>query len=203
MRLLLSDGDVTRSEHVEGALDATVASFGRLDAAFNNAGLEHGLIPTADISESEFDRIMNVSVKGVFLSMKYQIPLMLANGGGAIVNNSSAAGLIGFKGQAVYTAAKHGMIGLTKAAALDYASENVRINAICPGIVDTPMMDRVTGGTSEGRAGVTSMEPIGRMGRPEEIADAVLWLCSDAASFIVGHAMSVDGGMTTGQFGER
>ncbi len=195
--------DVTSSEDVRAALEATVETYGRLDAAFNNAGLEHGLIATAEISESEFDRIMNVSVKGVFLSMKYQIPLMLANGGGAIVNNSSAAGLIGFKGQAAYTAAKHGMIGLTRAAALDYAPENVRINAICPGIVDTPMMDRVTGGTSDGRAGVITMEPIGRMGRPEEIADTVLWLCSDAASFVVGHALSVDGGMTTGHFGER
>jgi NAD(P)-dependent dehydrogenase (short-subunit alcohol dehydrogenase family) len=195
--------DVTRSEDVEAALEATVLSYGRLDAAFNNAGLEHGYIAAADISEAEFDRIVNVSLKGVFLSMKYQIPLMLANGGGAIVNNSSAAGLIGFKGQAAYTAAKHGMIGLTRAAALDYAPENVRINAICPGIVDTPMMDRVTGGTSEGRAANIALEPIGRMGRPEEIADTVLWLCSDASSFVIGHALSVDGGMITGHFGKR
>ncbi|MET3934608.1 SDR family oxidoreductase [Arthrobacter sp. OAP107] len=195
--------DVTRSEDVKAALEDTVATYGRLDAAFNNAGLEHGLIATAEISDAEFDRIVSVSLKGVFLSMKHQIPLMLANGGGAIVNNSSAAGLVGFKGQAAYTAAKHGMVGLTKAAALDYAPENVRINAICPGIVDTPMMDRVTGGTSDGRAAVITMEPIGRMGRPEEIAATVLWLCSDAASFVVGHALSVDGGMSTGHFGER
>lgn len=195
--------DVTRSEDVKAALEATAATYKRLDAAFNNAGLEHPLIPTAEISEAEFDRIVNVSLRGVFLSMKYQIPLMLANGGGAIVNNSSAAGLIGFKGQAAYTAAKHGMLGLTRSAALDYAAQKVRINAICPGIVDTPMMDRVTGGTPEGRAGTIAMEPVGRMGRPEEIADTVLWLCSDAASFVVGHALSVDGGMTTGYFGER
>ncbi|UKA55255.1 SDR family oxidoreductase [Arthrobacter sp. FW305-BF8] len=195
--------DVTRSEDLKAALEETVATYGRLDVAFNNAGLEHGLIATAEISDAEFDRIVNVSLKGVFLSMKHQIPLMLANGGGAIVNNSSAAGLVGFKGQAAYTAAKHGMVGLTKSAALDYAPENVRINAICPGIVDTPMMDRVTGGTSDGRAAVITMEPIGRMGRPEEISATVLWLCSDAASFVVGHALSVDGGMTTGHFGER
>lgn len=195
--------DVTRSEDVKAALETTAATYKRLDAAFNNAGLEHPLIPTAEISEAEFDRIVNVSLRGVFISMKYQIPLMLANGGGAIVNNSSAAGLIGFKGQAAYTAAKHGMLGLTRSAALDYAAQKVRINAICPGIVDTPMMDRVTGGTPEGRAGTIAMEPVGRMGRPEEIADTVLWLCSDAASFVVGHALSVDGGMTTGYFGER
>lgn len=195
--------DVTRSEDVKAALEATGATYGRLDAAFNNAGIEHRLIATAEISEAEFDRIVNVSLRGVFLSMKYQIPLMLANGGGAIVNNSSAAGLMGFKGQAAYTAAKHGMIGLTRSAALDYAAQKVRVNAICPGIVDTPMMDRVTGGTPEGRAGTIAMEPVGRMGRPEEIADTVLWLCSDAASFVVGHALSVDGGMTTGYFGER
>ncbi|MGO4250470.1 glucose 1-dehydrogenase [Paenarthrobacter sp. RAF54_2] len=195
--------DVTRSEDVKAALEETVATYGRLDAAFNNAGLEHGLIATAEIPDAEFDRIVGVSLKGVFLSMKFQIPLMLASGGGAIVNNSSAAGLSGFKGQAAYSAAKHGMVGLTRSAALDYASENVRINAICPGIVDTPMMDRVTGGTSNGRAAVITMEPIGRMGRPEEIADTVLWLCSDAASFVVGHALSVDGGMSAGQFGER
>ncbi|MEV8148561.1 SDR family oxidoreductase [Arthrobacter sp. NPDC080073] len=195
--------DVTRSEDVKAATDATIAAYGRLDAAFNNAGLEHGLIAAADISEAEFDRIVDVSLRGVFLSMKYQIPFMLANGGGAIVNTASAAGLIGFKGQAAYTAAKHGIVGLTKSAALDYARQKVRINAICPGIVDTPMMDRVTGGTPEGRAGTIAMEPVGRMGRPEEIADSVLWLCSDAASFVVGHALSVDGGMATGHFGER
>jgi NAD(P)-dependent dehydrogenase (short-subunit alcohol dehydrogenase family) len=195
--------DVTRSEDVKAALEETAATYGRLDAAFNNAGLEHGLIAAAEIPDAEFDRIVGVSLKGVFLSMKYQIPLMLAGGGGAIVNNSSAAGLSGFKGQAAYSAAKHGLVGLTRSAALDYASENVRINAICPGIVDTPMMDRVTGGTPNGRAAVITMEPIGRMGRPEEIADTVLWLCSDASSFVVGHALSVDGGMSAGQFGER
>ncbi len=127
--------------------------------------------------------------------MKYEIPLMLASGGGAIVNASSGAGLVGFEGQAAYTATKHGVIGLTKCAALDYAKAGVRVNAVCPGIVDTPMMDRFTS-TPESRARVIAQEPIGRMGRPQEIAQSVTWLCSDAAAFVVGHAMVVDGGQT-------
>jgi NAD(P)-dependent dehydrogenase (short-subunit alcohol dehydrogenase family) len=195
--------NVTQGAEVERAVAAAVEAYGRLDFAFNNAGLEHALIPTADITEEEFDRILAVSVRGVFLCLKYQIPAMLASGGGSIVNNSSAAGTVGFQGQAAYTAAKHGIVGLTKSAALDYAAQNVRINCICPGIVDTPMMDRVTGETPAGVAGVLAMEPVGRMGRPEEIAAAVIWLCSPASSFVVGHALAVDGGMATGFFGDR
>jgi NAD(P)-dependent dehydrogenase (short-subunit alcohol dehydrogenase family) len=194
---------VTRSEDVKAALDKAVETFGRLDAAFNNAGVEHPLIAAADISEAEWDRIIQINLRGAFLCMKYEIPLMLEHGGGAIVNNTSAAGVIGFKGQAAYTAAKHGVVGLTKAAALDYAGSNVRVNAICPGIIDTPMMDRVTGETPEGRAGVIEMEPVGRMGKPEEVAAAAVWLCSDAAAFVVGHAMVVDGGMSAGFFSDR
>jgi NAD(P)-dependent dehydrogenase (short-subunit alcohol dehydrogenase family) len=128
--------------------------------------------------------------------MKYEIPLMLKHGGGAIVNTSSGAGVIGIKGSPAYTAAKHGVIGLTRAAALDYAAQNIRVNAVCPGYIDTPMMNRFTGGTAEGRAKVISEEPIGRMGRPEEIANAVLWLYSEAAGFVVGSAMVIDGGQT-------
>jgi len=195
--------DVTKSEDVEAAIAATLATYGRLDAAFNNAGLEHELLGIAETPDDIFDRTIGVSMRGVFLCMKHEIPLMLASGGGAIVNNSSAAGLVGFKGQGAYTGAKHGIVGLTKCAALDYADVGVRVNAICPGIVDTPMMDRVTHDTDEGRAGVVAMMPIGRMGTPEEVANAVLWLCSDSASFITGNAMQVDGGMATGFFSDR
>ena len=188
--------DVTRAEDVKVALDKAVEAFGRLDFAFNNAGSEQAITATADLTEEEWDRIIDINLRGVFLCMKYEIPLMLEHGGGAIVNTSSGAGVKGFKGQAAYAAAKHGVIGLTKSAALDYASQNIRINAVCPGIIETSMMQRFTGGTSEGRERVIAQEPVGRMGKPEEIGAAVVWLCSDAAAFVVGHAMVVDGGQT-------
>src|SRR5947207_1510325 len=196
-RALAVTCNVTQSDDVKAALEKTAAGFGRLDCAFNNAGIEpRKPAPTADYDEEEWNRIIDIDLRGVFLCMKHEIPLMLKQGGGAIVNTSSGAGIIGIKGSPAYTAAKHGVIGLTRAAALDYAGQNIRVNAICPGYIATPMMDRFTGGTPEGRAKVISEEPIGRMGRPEEIANAVLWLCSDAASFVVGHALVVDGGQT-------
>jgi len=188
--------DVTRSDDVRSALDKTIQEFGRLDFAFNNAGVEQRNASLAEFGEDEFDRIISVNVSGVFLCMKYQIPLMLKHGGGAIVNTSSGAGVIGIKGGAAYAASKHAVIGMTKSAALDYAAKGIRINAVAPGYIATPMMDRFTGGTDEGWAQVVSEEPIGRAGRPDEIADAVLWLCSDAASFVVGHTLVVDGGQT-------
>jgi len=190
--------DVIKVDDVKLALDKTAQAFGRLDFAFNNAGIEPKKpAPTADYDLGEWERIIDIDLRGVFLCMKYEIPLILKHGrGGAIVNTSSGAGVIGIKGSPAYTAAKHGVIGLTRAAALDYAAQNIRVNAVCPGYINTPMMDRFTGGTSEGRARVTSEEPIGRMGRPEEIANAVVWLCSEGAGFVVGSAMVIDGGQT-------
>jgi NAD(P)-dependent dehydrogenase (short-subunit alcohol dehydrogenase family) len=187
--------DVPRSEDVKAALDTVVNAFGHLDIAFNNAGAEQEPKPTADMTEEEWDRIVTVNLRSVFVSMKYEIPLMLEHGG-AIVNTSSGAGVKAFGRGAAYAAAKHGVVGLTKDAALDYASSNIRINAVCPGITDTAMMQRFTGGTADGRDRVIAQEPVGRMGTPEEIAAAVLWLCSDAASFVIGHALVVDGGQT-------
>jgi NAD(P)-dependent dehydrogenase (short-subunit alcohol dehydrogenase family) len=189
--------DVTRSADIKAALAKTTENFGRLDFAFNNAGIEpKNAAPTADYDEEEWNRIIDINLRGVFLCMKHEIPLISKQGGGAIVNTSSGAGVIGIKGSPAYTAAKHGLLGVTKAAPLDYAAQNIRINAVCPGYIETPMMERFTGGTPEGRAKVIGEGPIGRMGKPEEIAAAVVWLCSDAAAFMIGHAMVIDGGQT-------
>jgi NAD(P)-dependent dehydrogenase (short-subunit alcohol dehydrogenase family) len=186
--------DVSRDEEVRSAIEKTMQAFGRLDYAFNNAGIEQNAGITHEVSVEDWDRIIGTNLKGVFLCMKYEIPLMLKQGAGAIVNNSSGAGVVGVKGIPAYTASKHGLIGLTKTAALDYSQSNIRINAVCPGYIDTPMMERYTGGTSEGRAQIIALEPMGRVGKPEEIAATVVWLCSDGASFVTGHALVVDGG---------
>src|SRR5205823_6077876 len=170
--------DVSRAEEVKAALDGGLKEFGRLDFAFNNAGVEQPITSAAEITEEEWDRIIRVNLRGVFLCLKYEIPLMLKQGGGAIVNTSSGAGIKGFKGQAAYAASKHGVVGLTKSAALDYAQSNIRINAVCPGIIATAMMNGFTGGTGGGEQRVIAQEPIGRMGQPEEIAASVVWLCS-------------------------
>ena len=189
--------DVMVAAEVEALVDHAVTTYGRLDVAFNNAGIEGEVHPTlVDQTEANFDAVMGVNVKGVWLSMKYEIPRMLDQGGGAIVNCSSVAGVIGFPGIGIYVASKHAVVGLTKTAALEYSARGIRINAVNPAVIDTEMADRITDGMNMKKDDVIRFHPIGRLGRVEEVAEAVLWLCSDKASFVTGHSMIVDGGFT-------
>ena len=187
--------DMTVETDVKTLVDRAMNAHGRLDAAFNNAGIEGMQASSADMPANEFDKIIAVNLKGVYLCMKYQIPAMLKGGGGAIVNTASVAGLVGFPGLGAYVASKHGVIGLTKTAALEYAKAGIRVNCVCPGLIDTPMVGRLGGSDPAMVAGLVAAEPVGRLGRPSEIGEAAVWLCSDHASFVTGHSMVVDGGL--------
>jgi NAD(P)-dependent dehydrogenase (short-subunit alcohol dehydrogenase family) len=188
--------NVADEAEVAAMVAQTVATFGRLDAAFNNAGVQSLPVETADASGEEFDRVIAINLRGVWNCMKYELRQMREQGSGAIVNNSSIGGLIGLPGRAIYHASKHGVIGLTRSAALEYAARGIRINAICPGAIETPMVADMIAREGITRDGMASSMPIGRLGRPEEIASAVLWLCSPGAGFVIGHPLAVDGGVT-------
>jgi NAD(P)-dependent dehydrogenase (short-subunit alcohol dehydrogenase family) len=186
--------DVSRNDEVAQLVKVTVDTFGRLDFAFNNAGIEGTPAPTHECTDENWERTLGINLNGVFYCMRHQIPAMLESGGGSIVNCSSVAGLVGFLGVPAYTASKHALVGLTKTAALEYATAGIRVNAVCPGVIDTEMVERFTGNQDEATERLLASEPMGRMGRSEEIADAVVWLVSDESSFVTGQAIAVDGG---------
>ena len=186
--------DVSKAVEVQALISQAVATYGRLDCAHNNAGISGGgRALTAEYPEETWHQVIAVNLTGVWFCMKYEIPQMLHQGGGVIVNTASVAGLIGGRGLAAYVASKHGVVGLTKTAALEYAQQRIRVNCVCPGVIHTPMTARGLN-NPERRARIMASEPMGRIGTPEEVAEAVVWLCSDAASFVTGHTMTVDGG---------
>jgi NAD(P)-dependent dehydrogenase (short-subunit alcohol dehydrogenase family) len=187
--------DVSKAAQVKAMVAACISEYGGLDCAVNNAGIEGTpMIPTADYEEEVWDQVVDINLKGVWLCMKYEIPEMLERGQGAIVNMSSVAGLIGGRVGVAYYASKHGVIGATKAAALEYATRGLRINAVCPAVIETPMVARATFNNEELAEIFRAAHPVGRFGQPEEVASATLWLCSDGASFVTGHSLPVDGG---------
>lgn len=186
--------DVSKIVDVEVMIAKAIVEFGRLDYAFNNAGIEGIQANTWDCTDENWDKTINVNLKGIWNCMKYEIPEMLKLGKGVIVNCASVAGLVGFEGLPAYVASKHGVVGLTKTAALECAKLGIRVNAVCPGVIQTPMIDRLTHKEKENIAQFKGFEPIGRFGLPEEVANAVVWMCTDEASFVTGHAMVVDGG---------
>ena len=189
--------DVTQATQVQAMVAQVVAHFGRLDCAFNNAGIEEEPMRLADCDESVFDRIMAVNVKGVWLCMKYQLAHMAQNGGGSIVNTASVAGLIGAPKMAAYSASKHAVIGLTKSAAVEYGRKKIRVNAVCPAVINTEMFVRAVQADPKIGPAITQAHPVGRIGEADEVAAAVVWLSSDAASFVTGLAHTVDGGLTS------
>jgi len=187
--------DVSDDTQVEAMVHQTVTTFGRLDAAYNNAGVQNVLAETADTTREDYDRVMGINVRGVWSCMKFELRQMRKQGRGTVVNCSSLGGLVGGAERGIYHAAKHGVLGFTKSAALEYAARGIRVNAICPGLIQTPMSDQmVAAGQAEALEAMEKSIPMARVGRPEEIADAVLWLCSDAASYVTGQSISVDGG---------
>jgi NAD(P)-dependent dehydrogenase (short-subunit alcohol dehydrogenase family) len=187
--------DVAQEDQVRAMIDQTVAKFGRLDMAFNNAGVMSKMAPTAELETAEWDRVQGINLRAVFFCLKYELlQLLKQGGGGSIVNSASIGSFSPTPGLATYIASKHGVIGLTKTAALEYATKGIRINAVCPGEIDTPMNDHLTGGDDQKQAEMLKKVPLGRLGKPEEIANAVLWLSSPDASYLIGHALVVDGG---------
>jgi NAD(P)-dependent dehydrogenase (short-subunit alcohol dehydrogenase family) len=195
-KALAVECDVADDAQVEAMVEKTVATFGRLDAAYNNAGVQNVVAEAAEATREDFDRVMSINLRGVWSCMKFELRQMLKQGSGAIVNCSSIGGLVAGPKRGTYQASKHGVLGLTKSAALDYAARGIRINAVCPGIIHTSMLERMMTTQADALNAMLKDVPIGRLGRPEEIANAVLWLCSSAASFMVGHALAVDGGYT-------
>lgn len=194
---LFVKADVSKSADVQALVQKTVDKFGRLDTAFNNAGVEGSWMPMVDLPEEEWDRVLDINLKGVFLCMKYEVPEMIKAGGGTIVNMSSVAGLMGTPAAAPYGASKHGVIGLTRTAALEYAQQKIRVNAVCPAVIESPMENRLFG-EPEAHKFAVSMHPLGRIGTPREVAEAVLWMCSEKSSFMTGHYMVIDGGFLVG-----
>ncbi|HXK32468.1 MAG TPA: SDR family NAD(P)-dependent oxidoreductase [Dehalococcoidia bacterium] len=187
--------DVARDEHVEALVHAALAHFGRVDVLFNNAGIEGEVAPTATASLENWHRVIAINLTGTFLGTKYGVEAMLRTGGGSIINNASVAGLVGFPGMPAYCASKGGVVQLTRAAALEYAARGIRINCLCPGVISTPMVERVTHADPRAEREITASEPLGRMGRPEEVAELALFLASDRSSFITGAIIPVDGGL--------
>lgn len=188
--------DVSKLSEVQKMIQKVISTYGQLDYAFNNAGIEGISATIQDCSEENWEKTISINLKGIWACMKYEIPEMLKHNNGVIVNCASIAGLVGYEGLPAYVASKHGIIGLTKTAALENAKLGIRVNAVCPGAIKTPMIDRLTGNKKEVEEQFAAQEPIGRLGNPNEVANAVIWLCSNEASFVTGHAMAVDGGWT-------
>lgn len=186
--------DVSRDSDVKAMMTKCIETYGGIDFAVNNAGISGPIVASIDLAESDWDKVINIDLKGVWLCMKHEIPQMLKQGGGSIVNTASMAGIVGFPAQAPYVASKHGVVGLTKSAALEYGKEGIRVNAVCPGVIHTTMVDSIVELIPDIIETLNQQAPVGRIGQPNEVAESILWLCSDEASFVTGHALAVDGG---------